>query len=60
MSGNIVVPCLLALLIGIVAGMRAMTAPAAISWAARLGKLGLVPDLSPEKSRRDGHAKLLI
>ena len=36
MSGNIVVPCLLALLIGIVAGMRAMTAPAAISWAARL------------------------
>ena len=41
MSGNIVVPCLLALLIGIVAGMRAMTAPAAISWAARLGKLSL-------------------
>ena len=37
MSGNIVVPCLLAFLIGIVAGMRAMTAPAAISWAARLG-----------------------
>ena len=42
MSGNnIVVPCLLAFLIGIVAGMRAMTAPAAISWAARLGKLSL-------------------
>jgi len=41
MSGDIVVPCLLALLIGIVAGMRAMTAPAAISWAARLGKLSL-------------------
>ena len=41
MTGNIVVPCLLALLIGIVAGMRAMTAPAAISWAARLGKLSL-------------------
>jgi uncharacterized membrane protein len=41
MSGNLVVPCLLALLIGIVAGMRAMTAPAAISWAARLGLLDL-------------------
>jgi uncharacterized membrane protein len=41
MSGNIVVPCLLAFLIGIVAGMRAMTAPAAISWAAQLGKLSL-------------------
>ena len=31
----------LALLIGIVAGMRAMLAPAAVSWAARLGYLGL-------------------
>jgi uncharacterized membrane protein len=41
MNGDIVVPCVLAFLIGIVAGMRAMTAPAAISWAARLGKLGL-------------------
>jgi uncharacterized membrane protein len=41
MSGNVVVSCLLAFLIGIVAGMRAMTAPAAISWAARLGKLSL-------------------
>jgi uncharacterized membrane protein len=41
MSGNIVVPCLLAFVIGIVAGMRAMTAPAAIGWAARLGNLGL-------------------
>ena len=41
MSGSIVVPCLLAFLIGIVAGMRAMTAPAAISWAARLGQLSL-------------------
>lgn len=28
---------LLSLLIGIVAGLRAMTAPAAVSWAARLG-----------------------
>lgn len=33
--------CLLAFLIGIVAGLRAMTAPAAISWAARLGTLSL-------------------
>ena len=32
---------LLALLIGIVAGLRAMTAPAAISWAAHLGTLNL-------------------
>jgi uncharacterized membrane protein len=31
----------LAFLIGIVAGLRAMTAPAAIAWAARLGILGL-------------------
>jgi uncharacterized membrane protein len=32
---------LLALLIGMVAGLRAMTAPAAISWAAHLGWLNL-------------------
>jgi len=32
---------LLALLIGIIAGLRAMTAPAAISWAAHLGWLHL-------------------
>lgn len=32
---------ILALLIGIVAGLRSMTAPAAISWAARLGWLHL-------------------
>lgn len=31
------------LLIGIVAGLRAMTAPAAVSWAARLGWLRLAP-----------------
>jgi uncharacterized membrane protein len=31
----------LALLIGVVAGLRAMTAPAAISWAAHLGRLKL-------------------
>ena len=38
---NLLVPCLLAFLIGIVAGLRAMTAPAAIAWAARLGMLSL-------------------
>lgn len=32
---------LLAFLIGVVAGLRAMTAPAAVSWAARLGWLDL-------------------
>jgi uncharacterized membrane protein len=31
----------LALLIGVVAGLRAFTAPAAVSWAAALGLLGL-------------------
>lgn len=31
----------LALLIGVIAGLRAMTAPAAVSWAARLGWLPL-------------------
>ena len=34
---------LLALLIGVIAGLRAMTAPAAVSWAARVGWLNLVP-----------------
>ena len=32
---------LLALLIGVVAGLRTMTAPAAVSWAAYLGWLPL-------------------
>jgi uncharacterized membrane protein len=32
---------LLAFFIGVVAGLRAMTAPAAVSWAARLGVLNL-------------------
>ena len=32
---------MLALLIGVVAGLRAMTAPAAVSWAASLGLLTL-------------------
>jgi uncharacterized membrane protein len=34
---------LLALLLGVIAGLRAMTAPAAVSWAARLGLLDLAP-----------------
>jgi uncharacterized membrane protein len=33
----------LALLMGVIAGLRAMTAPAAVSWAARLGWLQLGP-----------------
>lgn len=41
MTGSPLVPHILALLIGVVAGMRAMTAPAAVSWAARLGRLDL-------------------
>jgi uncharacterized membrane protein len=32
---------ILALLIGVIAGLRAMTAPAAVSWAAHIGWLGL-------------------
>jgi uncharacterized membrane protein len=34
-------PVVLALLIGVIAGLRAMTAPAAVSWAAQLGRLKL-------------------
>lgn len=34
-------PLLLAFTIGVIAGLRAMTAPAAVSWAARLGYLRL-------------------
>ena len=34
-------PFLLAFLIGVIAGLRAMTAPMAVSWAARLGWLPL-------------------
>jgi uncharacterized membrane protein len=37
LTATVVVP----LLIGIVAGLRAMTAPAAVSWAARLGTIDL-------------------
>ena len=34
-------PLVLAFLIGVIAGLRSMTAPAAVSWAARLGWLHL-------------------
>jgi uncharacterized membrane protein len=34
---------LFALLIGVIAGLRALTAPAAVSWAARLGVIDLAP-----------------
>ena len=34
---------LLSVSIGIIAGLRAMTSPAAVSWAARLGSLNLAP-----------------
>ena len=38
-----IIVLLLSVLIGIIAGLRAMTAPAAVSWAARLGSLNLAP-----------------
>src|SRR4029453_7747820 len=40
---NITTAVLLPLLIGVVSGLRAMTAPAAVSWAAQLGRLNLAP-----------------
>jgi uncharacterized membrane protein len=36
-------PLLLAFAIGVVAGLRTVTAPAAVSWAARLGWLNVTP-----------------
>jgi uncharacterized membrane protein len=41
MHDNALTAYLLALLIGVVAGLRTMTAPALVSWAARLGWLPL-------------------
>jgi uncharacterized membrane protein len=38
---NVGIVLLLAFLMGVIAGLRAMTAPAAVSWAARLGRLDL-------------------
>ena len=40
---SVITACVLPLLIGVIAGLRAMTAPAAVSWAARLGSLNLAP-----------------
>ncbi len=40
---NFTTAFLLPLLIGIIAGLRSMIAPAAVSWAARLGWLNLAP-----------------
>ena len=41
MNGSLTTSVVLPLLIGIVAGLRAMTAPAVVSWAARFGRLSL-------------------
>src|SRR5262245_43486646 len=41
MDENVVKVVLLPLLIGVIAGLRAMTAPAVVSWAAALGRLDL-------------------
>jgi uncharacterized membrane protein len=38
---SVLAACLLALLSGVVAGLRTMTAPTAVSWAAHLGRLDL-------------------
>jgi uncharacterized membrane protein len=43
MNASLTATCVLALLIGVVSGLRAMMAPAAVSWAARLGRLNLAP-----------------
>jgi uncharacterized membrane protein len=40
---NLTTALVLPLLIGVIAGLRAMTAPAAVSWAARVGWLKLAP-----------------
>ena len=41
MDGSLTTSVVLPLLIGIVAGLRAMMAPAVVSWAARFGRLSL-------------------
>lgn len=43
MNTSLTTTLLLPLLIGVVAGLRAVTAPAAVSWAARIGWLNLAP-----------------
>ena len=47
------------LLIGVVAGSRSMTAPAAVAWAARLGWIDLVADLGRLHGLALGGARLL-
>jgi len=44
---RLVIAYLLALLIGILAGLRTMTAPAAVSWAAHLGGFASITRGSP-------------
>jgi uncharacterized membrane protein len=41
MSAKVLTASLFALLIGVIAGLRTMTAPAAVSWAAQSGRLAL-------------------
>lgn len=41
MAQSVLAACLLAFLMGVIAGLRTMTAPAAVSWAAYLGWLDL-------------------
>jgi uncharacterized membrane protein len=43
MNTSVATAFLLPLLIGMVSGLRTMTAPAAVSWAARVGWLNLAP-----------------
>jgi uncharacterized membrane protein len=43
MESSAMTAFVLPLSIGVIAGLRAMTAPAAVSWAARLGWLNLAP-----------------
>jgi uncharacterized membrane protein len=43
MSMSVTIAFVLPLLMGLIAGLRAMTAPAALSWAARIGWLNLSP-----------------
>jgi uncharacterized membrane protein len=43
MDTSVMTAFVLPLAIGVIAGLRAMTAPAAISWAAKLGYLNLAP-----------------
>jgi uncharacterized membrane protein len=43
MNAGVSTTLVIALLMGIVAGLRTLTAPAAVSWAARLGRLNVAP-----------------